>query len=137
MTRSFTGYVVEYHGLTLYFGGDTAYSRRFVETSRRFPNIDLAILPIAPIHPRRVMCGVHLDPHEALTAFGDLRARHMLAMHFDTVAHSLDEYGEAPRMLRALLPEHGLDEERVAVLRHGEQRVFISRQAGRVADRPQ
>lgn len=57
-----------------------------------------------------------IDPGEAL-----------LAIHFDTFVNSLDEYGEAPRALRASLSEHGLDEERVAVLQHGEQRVFLLR----------
>lgn len=125
MTTSYTAYVVEYHGLVVYFGGDTAYTRAFADTARRFPRIDLAILPIAPLHPRAFMCRHHIDPREALDAFRDLRARAMLAMHFDTFVNSLDEYGEAPRTLRQLLPEYGLDEARVAVLRHGEQRVFI------------
>jgi L-ascorbate metabolism protein UlaG (beta-lactamase superfamily) len=127
MTRSFTGYVVEYHGLTVYFGGDTAYTRSFALTGRRHPEIDLAILPIAPIHPRSFMCRAHTDPEEALAAFRDLGAEHMLAMHFDTFVNSFDRYGEAPSTLRALLPAHGLDEARVAILRHGEQRVFIPR----------
>lgn len=125
MLHSFTGYVVEYHGLRVYFGGDTSYSQGFRFTGERFPNIDLAILPIAPIQPRAFMCRTHTDPHEALLAFRDLGARHMLAMHYDTFVNSLDEYGEAPRVLRGLLAEHGLDEERVAILAHGEQRVFV------------
>ena len=127
MTHSFTGYVVEYHGLRVYFGGDTAYSRAFRDTAERFPDIDLAILPIAPIHPRAFMCRTHTDPGEALTAFADLGARYMLPVHFDTFVNSLDEYGEAPRALRGLLPARGLDETRVAVLSHGEQRVFVRR----------
>ncbi len=127
MTRSFTGYVVEYNGLTVYFGGDTAYTRSFGDTGARFPGIDLAILPIAPIHPRWFMCRAHTNPHEALLAFRDLGAKHLLPMHFDTFVNSLDEYGEAPRALRALLSAHGLDEQRVALLRHGEQRVFVQR----------
>ena len=127
MTHSFTGYVVEYHGLRVYFGGDTAYTRAFRDTAARFPGIDLAILPIAPIHPRSFMCRTHTDPSEALTAFDDLGARYMLPVHFDTFVNSLDEYGEAPRTLRGLLPERGLDETRVALLSHGEQRVFVRR----------
>ncbi|HMJ15270.1 MAG TPA: MBL fold metallo-hydrolase, partial [Polyangiaceae bacterium] len=127
MTRSYTGYVVEYRGLVVYFGGDTAYTPAFRETARRFPRIDLAILPIAPLHPRAFMCHNHIDPKAALDAFRDLGARAMLAVHFDTFMNSLDEFGEAPRVLRELLPAYELDETRVAVLRHGEQRVFVPR----------
>ena len=127
MVHSFTGYIVQYHGLQVYFGGDTAYTQGFAATGKRFPGIDLAILPIAPIHPRSFMCRTHTDPNEALMAFEDLGARHMLAVHYDTFVNSLDEYGEAPRVLRGLLPGRGLDEERVAILAHGEQRVFVAR----------
>jgi N-acyl-phosphatidylethanolamine-hydrolysing phospholipase D len=127
MTHSFTGYVVQYHGLQVYFAGDTALTPSFAATAARFPGIDLAILPIAPIHPRSFMCRTHVDPAEALLAFETLGARHMLAVHYDTFVNSLDEYGEAPRVLRGLLPQHGLDAERVAILAHGEQRVFIER----------
>jgi L-ascorbate metabolism protein UlaG (beta-lactamase superfamily) len=77
--------------------------------------------------PRSFMCRYHIDPREALEAFRDLGADAMVPMHFDTFVNSLDEYGEAPKQLRALLPEYALDERRVAVLRHGEQRVFVAR----------
>jgi len=127
MTRSYTGYVIEYRGVSAYFGGDTAYTRAFRDTRARFDRLDLAILPIAPIHPRSFMCRSHTDPEEALRAFEDLGARYFLAVHYDTFVNSLDEYGEAPRALRQLLPRYGLDEERVAVLDHGGQRVFLRR----------
>jgi L-ascorbate metabolism protein UlaG (beta-lactamase superfamily) len=127
MVHSFTGYVVQYHGLEVYFGGDTAYTRSFAATAERFPGIDLAILPIAPIHPRSFMCRTHTDPNEALLAFENLRARYLLPVHYDTFVNSLDEYGEAPRVLRDLLAGRGLDEQRVAILAHGEQRVFVER----------
>jgi L-ascorbate metabolism protein UlaG (beta-lactamase superfamily) len=127
MTKSYTGYVVEYRDLVVYFGGDTAYTSAFRETARRFPRIDLAILPIAPMHPHSFMCRFHVDPEEALDAFRDLKARWMLPMHFDTFVNSTDEVGEAPRTLRKLLPKYELDEQRVAILQQGEQRVFVPR----------
>ena len=48
-------------------------------------------------------------------------------MHFDTFVNSLDEYGQAPPVLRELLGQYGLDEQRVAILPHGGQRVFVPR----------
>lgn len=123
-TEGYTGYVIEYRDLKVFFGGDTAKSPwMFHATGRRFPGLDLAILPIAPIHPREFMEHTHVDPAEALDAFRDLRAKKMMAMHFDTFVNSLDEFGEAPAKLRALLPERGLDEESVVILRQGQQRV--------------
>jgi L-ascorbate metabolism protein UlaG (beta-lactamase superfamily) len=73
------------------------------------------------------MCRTPTDPDEALTAFEELGARHMLPVHYDTFVNSFDEYGEAPRTPRGLLAKHGLDEQRVAILSHGQQRVFVKR----------
>jgi N-acyl-phosphatidylethanolamine-hydrolysing phospholipase D len=55
----------------------------------------------------------------------------MLPIHFDTFFNSLDEQGEAPHELRTLLPHFGLDEQRVPILAHGEQHVFVSAVAPR------
>jgi N-acyl-phosphatidylethanolamine-hydrolysing phospholipase D len=123
---AFTGYVIEYNGLSVYFGGDTAASGwMFSATGRRFPDLDLALLPIAPIHPREFMCRTHMDPKEALDAFADLGARAMIPIHFDTFFNSLDEVGEAPRLLRAEMNERGLGPDRVIVLEHGQQHVLV------------
>lgn len=128
-TKSFTGYVVQYHGLTVYFGGDTAYTKDdFRETQRRFPSIDLAILPIAPIHPRSIMKKRHMDPVEAVHAFLDLRARWMLPMHFETFINSADEPGEPERVLREAMRARDLTEEQVKILHIGEQRVLVVRE---------
>jgi len=91
MKSTFTGYVFEYHGLTVYFGGDTAYDgERFRATRARFPAIDLAILPIGPIHPRGTMEATHVDPAESVQAFLDLGARVMVPIHYATLVNSFD-----------------------------------------------
>jgi L-ascorbate metabolism protein UlaG (beta-lactamase superfamily) len=126
MQHAFTGYVIQYHGLTVYFGGDTAYDANdFAETAAAFPSIDLALLPIAPIHPRAQMKPVHEDPREALQAFDDLRAKVMVPIHFDTFPSGLDKDGEAVLALRAAAKQRGLDERRVQILAIGEQRVIV------------
>jgi len=128
MTESYTGYVIEYRGLTVYFGGDTAYEREnFVETARRFPHIDVAFLPIAPIEPRRYIGRNHLDPPQALQAFEDLGAERMVPIHFDTFINSEDAPGDAPAALRRAMRERSLTDERVVILAVGEQRVLIPR----------
>jgi N-acyl-phosphatidylethanolamine-hydrolysing phospholipase D len=126
MTTSYTGYVVEYAGLTVYFGGDTAVTEGFRATAEQFPSIDLALLPIAPIHPREFMCRAHLDPPEAVRAFRDLGARFMLPIHYDTFVNSFDEVGEAPRRLRRIAQAERIG-DRVLVLGIGEQRVVVKR----------
>ncbi|HEY1691617.1 MAG TPA: MBL fold metallo-hydrolase [Polyangiaceae bacterium] len=128
MTSTFTGYVFEYHGLTVYFAGDTAYDRaRFRETAAHFPVIDLALLPIAPIHPRSFMEATHVDPAESVQAFLDLGARTMVPMHFDTLVNGFDAPGEPRATLERVMRERGLGPDRVRILRIGEQAVVVPR----------
>jgi L-ascorbate metabolism protein UlaG (beta-lactamase superfamily) len=128
MTESFTGWVFEYHGMTVYFGGDTAYdAANFAETRARFPHIDVALLPIAPINPRGFMRHTHVDPREAVQAFLDLGAKIMIPIHFDTFVNSGDEPGEARDLLVRTMQERGLTDEQVRILKIGEQRVIVPR----------
>jgi L-ascorbate metabolism protein UlaG (beta-lactamase superfamily) len=128
MTKSFSGYVVQYHGLTVYYGGDTGYEAdNFRAAAERFPSIDLAILPIGPVNPRSVMEYTHEDPEEAVQAFLDLHARWMVPIHYGTFINSFDAPGEALEHLERAMQRSGLTHERIAVLAIGEQRVFVPR----------
>ncbi len=125
--NSFSGWVIEYHGMTVYFSGDTAYdAEAFRKTAERFPNIDVALLPISPIHPREFMKRTHVDPKEALDAFVDLRAKVMIPMHFDTLVNGFDAPGEARTMLAEEAKKRGMA-DRVQILAIGEQRVIVKR----------
>jgi L-ascorbate metabolism protein UlaG (beta-lactamase superfamily) len=126
MKTSFTGWVLEYHGLTVYFGGDTAYvAENFAKTRARFPNIDVALLPIAPIHPREFMKHTHVDPIEAVQAFVDLGAKRMIPIHYDTFVNGGDEPGEPRRVLEETMQARGLTSGEVQILQIGEQRVLV------------
>jgi N-acyl-phosphatidylethanolamine-hydrolysing phospholipase D len=122
MTRSATAWVFEYNGMTVYFGGDTAYEQRaFTEVAARFPRIDLAILPIGPVEPDSFARATHVDGREALQAFVDLGAAHMLPMHYDTFAHGIDPAGYAVARLRAAMEERGVGDDRVHIIPIGAQ----------------
>jgi len=125
-TRAFTGYVFEHHGLSVYFAGDTAFDPPdFAATRARFPDLDLALLPICPTAPRDFMRRTHMDTIEALDAFALLGARRMVPVHFDTFINSDDAPGDCPRLLRQHMIERGLGDDRVAILSIGEQRVLV------------
>jgi L-ascorbate metabolism protein UlaG (beta-lactamase superfamily) len=128
MKTSFTGYVFEYHGLTVYFSGDTAYdAERFREAAARFPSIDLALIAIAPIHPRSLMEATHVDPAEAVQAFLDLGARTMVPIHYETLVNGFDAPGEARATLVKVMKDRGLGEDRVRILPIGGQAVIVGR----------
>jgi L-ascorbate metabolism protein UlaG (beta-lactamase superfamily) len=124
---AYTAYVVEYRGLTVYFGGDTGYAPGlFTEVRARFPALDVALLPIAPMEPHDVFAHNHMNPTEALDAFRDLGARAFVPIHFDTFIDSTDEQGDAPRVLAREASRRGVAGA-VHTLRPGEQAVLIAR----------
>jgi N-acyl-phosphatidylethanolamine-hydrolysing phospholipase D len=126
MGDAFTGYVVEYHGIKVYFPGDTAYDQRvFVETGQRFPNIDLALLPIGPLTPREFMQHYHLDAYQAVQAFIDLGAKRMVPIHYDTFVSSTDEPGDALRELLRAAKKWDLGDRQIVPLSIGERKVLI------------
>jgi N-acyl-phosphatidylethanolamine-hydrolysing phospholipase D len=123
-----TGYVAQYHGLTVYFSGDTAYRAEvFTEVAQRFPSIDLALLPIGPIAPEEMMRSHHLDPEQALQAFEDLGAQQMVAIHFGTYLHSLDAPGDCERRLDDAVARRPDLAGRVHRLEAGERRPLRER----------
>jgi len=123
---AYTGYVVEYHGLKVYFGGDTAYDESaFVDTARRFPGLDLALLPISPAEPRDFMRRTHIGPEEAVQVFLDLGAKVVVPIHRDTFVNSTDERGVALSRFLAEAKAKKLPEGSVAVVDFGQQKVIV------------
>lgn len=119
--RGYGGFVIEGPSGTVFFPGDTAYTPLFREYGDRF-RIDVAILPIGAYDPpsfRRV----HMNPEDALRAFLDLRARHLVPIHWGTFVLSYEPPEEPPTWIRRLAAEAGV-EDRLALLEHGEGRVF-------------
>jgi len=76
------GFVVEGGGTTLYHAGDTGWFEGFREIARRFPMIDVALLPIGAYAPAWFMGPHHMNPEEAVEALDVLRARAMVPMHW-------------------------------------------------------
>ncbi len=125
---AYTGYVIEYRDLVVFFAGDTAFDQAAFEAiSARFPVIDLALMPIGPIAPAEVMLPHHMNPAQAIRAARILRSSHVMPIHFDTFINSLDADGSvAEEFVRsaAAAGDHSLA---ASLMRIGEQRVFLPR----------
>jgi L-ascorbate metabolism protein UlaG (beta-lactamase superfamily) len=122
--RGYTGFLIEGKSGSVFFPGDTAYTPLFREYGERF-TIDVAVLPIGAYSPpsfRRV----HMNPQDALQAFLDLRARYLVPIHWGTFVLSYEPVDEPPIWIRKLAREAGV-EDRLALLEHGEGRVFPGR----------
>ena len=72
MKRTYTGYLIEYKGKSVYFAGDTAWApEHFDQTRERAGGgVDLALLPIAPAEPRRMYAAHHMGPEEGRSGHG-------------------------------------------------------------------
>ena len=123
--NTFTGFIIEYKGKTVFFAGDTGYDpEKFKEIGKKFA-IDVALIPIAPIEPHDFMKRVHADPEEALQIFTDVHAKIMIPIHHRTFVQGLDSsLTTAQNQLKRLIVERHL-EDRVLILDIGEQRILV------------
>src|SRR3954464_3238885 len=116
-----TGYVIEAAGRTVFFAGDTAADPAdFEEIGRRFPGIDLALIPIAPAKGHSQ---AHVHPPEALDVFAQVGARYMVPIHFETFANSDAPVDLPRRILGEEVTKRGLS-DRVFALHVGERLVL-------------
>jgi N-acyl-phosphatidylethanolamine-hydrolysing phospholipase D len=124
-TRGYTGYVIEYRGVTVFFAGDTGYNPELFKTIGRRFRIDLAIVPIAPGSPYGLGSRIHANPAGALTIFKDLGAKYMMPMHFATLFYGSDANPQEPiNRLRELAAREGIT-DKIVGLEIGEQRVLF------------
>ncbi len=125
MKNSYSGYIIEYNGKTVYFAGDTAYDDTlFKNIADKFSPIDLALIPVAPIHPRDFSKARHTDPREAVKMILDMDAKFLVPIHYDTFPESIDNPGEAIDSLYAAVKDLKISEQRVVILDIGQQHLF-------------
>jgi L-ascorbate metabolism protein UlaG (beta-lactamase superfamily) len=109
----FGGWILESGRRRVYHSGDTGFFPGFREIGQRFPNIEVACLPIGAYLPRWIMQEVHTDPDEAGQAFRDLGARRMLPIHWGTFRLSDEAMDAPPEVLRNNFRTHGLALDRL------------------------
>jgi L-ascorbate metabolism protein UlaG (beta-lactamase superfamily) len=83
-------WMISYNGYNCYFAGDTAYGTHFAAISQEFPNIHLALMPIAPCEPSQYLSKSHINAEEAGKAFLELKAQHLIPMHWGTFGFGID-----------------------------------------------
>jgi L-ascorbate metabolism protein UlaG (beta-lactamase superfamily) len=114
------GFVVESGDAVIYFAGDTGYSPQFAEIGRRFPRIDLALIPIGAYEPRWFMQPVHVNPEEAVRIHLDVGARRSIGMHFGTFQLTDEAIDEPLAALARARDAAGVSSELFGVLDFGE-----------------
>ncbi len=107
----------------VYFCGDSAYGPHFRETGN-LGRIELALLPIGSYEPRWLMRNKHMTPAEAINAFEELGAAHMVPIHHGTFRLSLESPAAPRRWLEKILEERPDLRSRVHPLEPGENFEF-------------
>ncbi len=113
-------WLIEHKDKKIYFGGDSGYFKGFREFGRRYPKIDVALLPIGSYMPRWFMHYAHMNIDEALKAFEDLGAQTMIPTQWG-VLDLADEPAAWPavELQEALATTHKRLRQKVKILRVG------------------
>ncbi|MFQ5457289.1 MAG: MBL fold metallo-hydrolase [Myxococcota bacterium] len=119
--RGYTAFLIEGGSRSVFFGGDTAYDKRFGDIGKKH-DIDIALIPIGAYRPDTFR-GVHCNPPDAIQAFQELRANWLIPIHWGTFVLSYEPVEEPIEWLEAIRDEQEL-EEQVVILRHGERQIF-------------
>jgi L-ascorbate metabolism protein UlaG (beta-lactamase superfamily) len=119
--RGYGGFILEYQGRRIYHAGDSAYFHGFEQIGRRLPP-EIALLPIGAYHPKSFR-KVHMGPDQAIKAFKDLKAKHLIPMHYGSFRLSFEEVDEPPRWLLEVAEKEKLT-RCVNILEEGVPRVF-------------
>jgi L-ascorbate metabolism protein UlaG (beta-lactamase superfamily) len=83
----YTGYVIEYKGITVFFAGDTGYHPEYFRSLRKRFKIDIALIPVGPsggFTSGGIGNAVHVNPYGALQIYRDCGARYMIPIHHST-----------------------------------------------------
>lgn len=131
----YTGYIIEYKGITVFYAGDTEYNRyAYKEIGKKY-NIDLALIPIGPCNDcEEINFGNHVATYGALLMFDDLNAKYMIPVHYGSSVYGSDTDQPGVTLL-ALIDKYKTYNasgrpvtrpytESVKVLDEGEQYIF-------------
>ncbi len=82
--RLWGGFVIRREQQLIYFGGDSGYDGHYKTAAHVFGSFDYALLGIGAFEPQWFMHPHHQSPADAIHAFNDLQAQHLIPMHYGT-----------------------------------------------------
>jgi L-ascorbate metabolism protein UlaG (beta-lactamase superfamily) len=119
------GWVVTCEGKSIYFAGDTAYSKRlFDEIHALFPSIILALLPIGPNEPAKLLNALYMSAEQAVDAFVDLEAQWLIPVHWGTFRFGVDTLTSPIDRLKKAWEDNKMDNNKLQMLKCGQRIVY-------------
>lgn len=125
-TTLWGSWMIECSGLKLYFAGDTSYGEHFIKIGECFPGVDIALMPIGPVQPRKLINTAHTCPIQALKGFLDLKAKCFVPMHWGTFKSAYESFSAPAEVLLQSWEQHGkvLQDKCLKLLKVGESFEF-------------
>jgi N-acyl-phosphatidylethanolamine-hydrolysing phospholipase D len=108
------------HRPAVYHSGDTGWFDGFRIIREVLGAPDVALLPLGAYEPRWFMGAQHMAPEDAVRAFIDLEARHLVGMHWGTYDLSDEPIDHGPRtIIPPAVERAGLALDQIHILAHG------------------
>lgn len=115
------GYILETPSGTIYFVGDTGYhAEYFKEIGEKFPDIDLALIPIGAYYPEWFFGRYHINPREAVTVHREVGAKKSIGMHWGVFKLTEEPLDEPPLYLARETVRAGLKTDEFSALKIGQ-----------------
>lgn len=119
------GYIIESPAGMIYFAGDTGYHPGyFKEIGKRFPRIDLGLIPIGAYYPEWIFGRFHINPREAVLVHQEVGAKRSIGMHWGTFKLTEEPLWEPPILLAKEAVTARLSPEEFTAMKIGETRLF-------------
>lgn len=112
--RGYNGYLIERHGASVCFAGDTAYTRAFSRINDPRRPLDLMLMPIGAYNP---WIRAHCSPEQAVAMANQAGAKYFVPIHHETFQLGYEPMEEPAARLRAAFAHQP---ERLLAVRVGE-----------------
>jgi len=123
--NAYTGFIIQYKDVTVYFSGDTSYDEKFFKYLGENYTIDLELIPIGPCKDCEKLDkkNRHVYPKGSLRILDDTKAKMMIPIHYGTVIELADP-NEPKRVLEELIRNREEYKQKVKILKIGEQLII-------------
>ena len=119
-------WMISHNGFKIYFAGDTAYAKHFEQIGQKFTQIDIALMPIGPNSPRKLIEDAHVSTEQSIQGFIELNAKLFIPMHWGTFKSGGDNFLDPINALNKhwLELQTKLNNRHLHILKFGEKKVF-------------
>jgi N-acyl-phosphatidylethanolamine-hydrolysing phospholipase D len=124
-SESYTGFILQYKDVTVYFSGDTAYDYEFYNYLGRNYSIDIEFIPIGPCKDCEKLDkkNRHVYPKGSLRILEDTNADILVPIHYGTI-RELSEPNKPKYVLQEMLLNKPELKSRVKIMEIGEQLII-------------